>query len=157
METSPISRDYFSRLIGSEQAVTDSEVFEQIVGSAAFLSKQILGVHKSGIRSAGDGKATLLSKDGAFQKMEQLKKKTSFMWFLRKLKQYEPEFKVTDFAADAHDIYVKAHAALADADKEKLHALVSLDRTEKFPVTFELSTSRVEEFVWLLEFSRRSS
>ena len=57
--------------------------------------------------------------------MERLNKKSHFMWNLRKLKQFEPEFKVAQFATEAHSLYVSAHEALAKVDKETLHTLVS--------------------------------
>ncbi|XP_003745357.1 probable 39S ribosomal protein L45, mitochondrial [Galendromus occidentalis] len=85
----------------------------------------LTGVIEPYVPPEGDGKASLLSKSGALQKMEQLQKKSVFTWHLRKLKQFETDFSIADFASEANDLYIKAHEALAEQDQDKLFSLVT--------------------------------
>ncbi|XP_023220831.1 probable 39S ribosomal protein L45, mitochondrial isoform X1 [Centruroides sculpturatus] len=73
----------------------------------------------------GDGKVSIVSKEGAKQKMEQLTKKGKSLLELRKLRKFEYDFDIPQFADKAQEIYVEAHKALAEKDEDKLHELVT--------------------------------
>ncbi|XP_071478311.1 large ribosomal subunit protein mL45-like [Diadema antillarum] len=73
----------------------------------------------------GDGKASSLSTEGAKQRLERVKNVGITQFNQRKIRQFEPEFTMTDFAYQAQQIYVDAHNALQDFDRHLLHSLVT--------------------------------
>lgn len=81
-------------------------------------------LHACRICFTGDGKATILSKTGALQQMRKLEKKGKSLMQLRKIRQFDEDFDLEEFAQQAHTIYEEAHLALANGDKKKLGNLV---------------------------------
>ncbi|KAK8394776.1 hypothetical protein O3P69_005927 [Scylla paramamosain] len=73
----------------------------------------------------GDGKVSTLSTAGAKQKIERLEKKGKSMMAVRKIRQFDDDFDPKLFAADAQEIYIASHRALADGDMNKLHQCVT--------------------------------
>lgn len=78
------------------------------------------GVLDPYIPPEGDGKYSVLSKQGVAQKATRVKQKGTSMLALRKIKSYEDDFDVPVFAEDALKIYIKAHELLASNAKEEL-------------------------------------
>ncbi|OXU20025.1 hypothetical protein TSAR_010450 [Trichomalopsis sarcophagae] len=68
----------------------------------------------------GDGKFSAVSTTGAKQSMQFIQKKTTSYRAVKKIKNYEEEFNVHDFADQVNDIYRNAHEALANKEKDKL-------------------------------------
>lgn len=73
----------------------------------------------------GDGKMAALSAQGAKQKLEFLEKKGKSMAAIRKVRQFDEEFDPKHFVNEAQQIYIDAHNALAEFNKERLHQLVT--------------------------------
>ncbi|OQR75902.1 putative 39S ribosomal protein L45 [Tropilaelaps mercedesae] len=90
----------------------------------------------------GDGKASFLSKVGALQRMKQLEKKGKSMLQLRKLRQFDEDFELDDFAELASRIYVDCHSALAKGDKKKLEKLVTEKCYPEIIANTEMKTLR---------------
>jgi len=69
----------------------------------------------------GDGKISPISTAGAKQKIELLKKKKDTWQAIRKIRQNEEEFELyPEFITKAQDVYIKAHTAMANKDKNNL-------------------------------------
>ncbi|XP_064471916.1 large ribosomal subunit protein mL45-like [Ornithodoros turicata] len=83
------------------------------------------GLFEPYVPPEGDGKVTMLSKEGALQRMRQLEKKGRTMLAIRKVRGFEDDFDITEFAELAQQIYIDTHKALADMNKDKLHELVT--------------------------------
>ncbi|XP_022671173.1 probable 39S ribosomal protein L45, mitochondrial isoform X2 [Varroa jacobsoni] len=90
----------------------------------------------------GDGKATILSKTGALQQMRKLEKKGKSLMQLRKIRQFDEDFDLEEFAQQAHTIYEEAHLALANGDKKKLGNLVTERCYPEMLANTELKTLR---------------
>ncbi|XP_043266701.1 probable 39S ribosomal protein L45, mitochondrial [Venturia canescens] len=73
----------------------------------------------------GDGKFSALSTAGAKQKAEFVTKKGKTLMAIRKIKSYEEEFSVKEFPDKAQEIYIKAHEALVNKDKDALRMYVT--------------------------------
>ncbi|EEC07238.1 conserved hypothetical protein [Ixodes scapularis] len=73
----------------------------------------------------GDGKMSLLSQEGAMQRMRRLEKKGRSVMNVRKIRSYEDDFHLAEFAEQAQQIYIDVHRALAEKNKDKLHELVT--------------------------------
>ena len=69
----------------------------------------------------GDGKASLLSKDGAKQGLDKAKGKGKTMSSVRKIRSYEEDFDARTFVDEALEIYIAAHNALANNELDLLH------------------------------------
>nr|CAG4641194.1 EOG090X0DDP [Eulimnadia texana] len=79
------------------------------------------GVFEPYVPPEGDGKISLVTLGGAKQNLELLSKKSKSMLAMRKIRSFDEDFDATDFAAEAQNIYIKAHQALAGKDKNTLH------------------------------------
>nr|XP_018903060.1 PREDICTED: probable 39S ribosomal protein L45, mitochondrial isoform X1 [Bemisia tabaci] len=78
-------------------------------------------IFESYVPPEGDGKVSVLSKEGVAQQLSFLKKKTNSWKAVRKIREYEDGFELyPNFVDEAQDCYIKAHQALAEKDKEKL-------------------------------------
>jgi len=73
----------------------------------------------------GDGKATIISKDGLSQTFLKVKSKATDWRHLKKIRQYEENFDKDSFALEAQRIFIEAHEALASRDSDKLITLVT--------------------------------
>ena len=73
----------------------------------------------------GDGKANFISKEGAKQSVEFVGKKGKSLIALRKIKQFEDDFSMKNFAETAKEIYINMHTALCDRDEKLLHTLAT--------------------------------
>ncbi|XP_076268453.1 mitochondrial ribosomal protein L45 [Rhynchophorus ferrugineus] len=68
----------------------------------------------------GDGKVSVLSKEGTKQGFQFLEKKAKSMISIRKIKQFDEEFESATFCKEATEIYLKMHEMMAAQDKEGL-------------------------------------
>ena len=73
------------------------------------------------VPAEGDGKASLLSKDGAQQMLDKGKGKGKTMSSVRQIRKYEEEFDPRTFVDEALEIYIAAHKALANNETDLLH------------------------------------
>uniref|UniRef100_A0A1A8JWH2 Large ribosomal subunit protein mL45 n=1 Tax=Nothobranchius kuhntae TaxID=321403 RepID=A0A1A8JWH2_NOTKU len=73
----------------------------------------------------GDARLSALSKDGLRQLTEKMKQSAASQLAIRKIKEYDSAFTTRTFAEDAQQIFIDAHNALVQFNKEKLHALVT--------------------------------
>ncbi|XP_050034895.1 large ribosomal subunit protein mL45 [Dermacentor andersoni] len=83
------------------------------------------GVFEPYLPPEGDGKVSVLTKAGAIQRMRRLEMRGKSYMNLRKIRAYEDEFDLVEFADIAQDIYIEAHKALVSRDEDKLHDLVT--------------------------------
>ena len=65
--------------------------------------------------------ASLLSKEGAMQVLDKSKGKGKTMSSVRKIRSYEEDFDPRTFVEEAEEIYIAAHTALANNEKDLLH------------------------------------
>ncbi|EZA52821.1 hypothetical protein DMN91_001884 [Ooceraea biroi] len=68
----------------------------------------------------GDGKYSVITKEGVKQKVTYIEKKSKSFRAIRKIKSFDDTFKTSYFIEEALEIYKQAHEALAAQDKEKL-------------------------------------
>ncbi|XP_043108733.1 39S ribosomal protein L45, mitochondrial [Puntigrus tetrazona] len=73
----------------------------------------------------GDARLSTLSKEGLKQRTEQLRQSAASQLAIRKIKTHDPEFSTKAFPAIAQQMFIDAHAALTQFNKEKLHSLVT--------------------------------
>lgn len=73
----------------------------------------------------GDGKVSMISKEGAKQRFQFLEKKGKSMMAVRKIRQFDDDFDTKLFVNEAMQIYIDTHKALVDFDEDKLHELVT--------------------------------
>lgn len=73
----------------------------------------------------GDGKMSVVSKEGAKQKLQFLEKKSKSYLAVRKIRSYEEDFDTSLFVEQAQNIYINAHEALEQRDKYKLREFVT--------------------------------
>lgn len=73
----------------------------------------------------GDGRSSLLSKEGAKERMSLVTGKGKSLMATRKLKKYDEDFSNQGFIDLAQDIYIKAHEALAKKEEKRLHELAT--------------------------------
>lgn len=83
------------------------------------------GIFEGYVPPEGDGRMSSISVSGAKQKLEWLQKKGRSFMALRKIRNFEEDFDVAEFAEKMQQIYIDAHAALAEKDEDKLHELVT--------------------------------
>ncbi|XP_069763125.1 large ribosomal subunit protein mL45 [Narcine bancroftii] len=83
------------------------------------------GIFDPYVPPEGDARMSTLSKAGLKQRMEQVKQSATSQLALRKVKEYDSEFSIKDFASKAQEIYINAHLCLVNFDKVKLHKLVT--------------------------------
>ncbi|XP_074117420.1 large ribosomal subunit protein mL45 [Sminthopsis crassicaudata] len=96
------------------------------------------GIFDAYIPPEGDARLTSLSKAGLKQKTETLKQNVISQLAIRKLREYDADFRIKTFPEKAQQIFIEANQCLNTSDHDRLHALA----TERcFP-----------EMVWNLKF-----
>ncbi|KAK7930098.1 hypothetical protein WMY93_006493 [Mugilogobius chulae] len=73
----------------------------------------------------GDSRLSTLSKEGIKQRTEQIRQSAASQLAIRKIKEHDAQFSSKTFAEKAQEIFVEAHNALSNFNKEKLHSLVT--------------------------------
>ncbi|KAF3852738.1 hypothetical protein F7725_006093 [Dissostichus mawsoni] len=73
----------------------------------------------------GDARLSSLSKEGLKQRTEQIKQSAGSQLAIRKIKEHDPQFSTKSFAEQAQEIFIEAHTALTQFNKEKLHSLLT--------------------------------
>uniref|UniRef100_A0A7N4Q258 Large ribosomal subunit protein mL45 n=1 Tax=Sarcophilus harrisii TaxID=9305 RepID=A0A7N4Q258_SARHA len=83
------------------------------------------GIFDAYIPPEGDARLTSLSKAGLKQKTENLKQGVISQLAIRKLREYDADFRVKTFPEKAQQIFVEAHQCLNTSDHDRLHALAT--------------------------------
>lgn len=83
------------------------------------------GVFDPYVPPEGDARLSALSKEGIKQRTEQIRQTAASQLAIRKIKEHDPEFSTKSFAEKAQEIFVEAHNALTNFNKERLHSLVT--------------------------------
>ncbi|XP_023267209.1 39S ribosomal protein L45, mitochondrial [Seriola lalandi dorsalis] len=83
------------------------------------------GVFDAYIPPEGDARLSTLSKEGLKQRTEQIRQSAGSQLAIRKIKEHDSLFSTKDFAERAQEIFIEAHNALTQFNKEKLHSLVT--------------------------------
>ncbi|XP_034757229.1 39S ribosomal protein L45, mitochondrial [Etheostoma cragini] len=83
------------------------------------------GIFDPYIPPEGDARLSTLSKEGLKQRTEQLRQSAGSQLAIRKIKEHDSQFTTKSFAERAQDIFIEAHSALTQFNKEKLHSLVT--------------------------------
>ncbi|XP_070249684.1 large ribosomal subunit protein mL45 [Myotis yumanensis] len=73
----------------------------------------------------GDARVSPLSKEGLAQKTERWKKNVASQLSVRKIREYDANFKIKDFPEKAKDIFIEAHLCLNNSDHDRLHTLAT--------------------------------
>ncbi|BET00943.1 ribosomal protein, L45 [Nesidiocoris tenuis] len=73
----------------------------------------------------GDGKVSIVTAQGAKQKLELVEKKGRSMLALRKIRNYEEDFSLKVFPDEAQEIYQKAHEAMVNKNRDDLPKYVT--------------------------------
>jgi len=79
------------------------------------------GVLDDYVPPEGDGKASVVSTEGAKQRTLVAQRKTKTLLAVRKIRKYDEAFDPRTFAEQAQDVYIQAHKLLACRDYNKLH------------------------------------
>ncbi|XP_022623390.1 39S ribosomal protein L45, mitochondrial isoform X1 [Seriola dumerili] len=83
------------------------------------------GIFDAYIPPEGDARLSTLSKEGLKQRTEQIRQSAGSQLAIRKIKEHDSLFSTKDFAERAQEIFIEAHNALTQFNKEKLHSLVT--------------------------------
>ncbi|CAL8288933.1 unnamed protein product [Arctogadus glacialis] len=83
------------------------------------------GIFDPYIPPEGDARLSTLSREGLKQRTEQLRQSAASQLAIRKIKEHDPLFNTKTFPELAQDIFIQAHMALTQFNKEKLHSLVT--------------------------------
>ncbi|KAE8300598.1 39S ribosomal protein L45, mitochondrial [Larimichthys crocea] len=83
------------------------------------------GIFDPYIPPEGDARLSTLSKEGLKQRTEQIKQSAASQLAIRKIKEHDSHFTSKNFAEQAQEIFIEAHNALTQFNKEKLHSLVT--------------------------------
>ncbi|XP_034043837.1 39S ribosomal protein L45, mitochondrial [Thalassophryne amazonica] len=83
------------------------------------------GIFEAYVPPEGDARLSTLSKEGLKQRMVQMQQTAASQLAIRKIKQYDPLFKTKEFAHQAQEMFIEAHNALSQFNKEKLHSLLT--------------------------------
>nr|KAF6416484.1 mitochondrial ribosomal protein L45 [Molossus molossus] len=83
------------------------------------------GIFDTYVPPEGDARVSSLSKDGLAQKTERLKKNVASQLSIRKIREYDANFKIKDFPEKAKDIFIEAHLCLNNSDHDRLHTLAT--------------------------------
>ncbi|XP_072483224.1 large ribosomal subunit protein mL45-like [Notamacropus eugenii] len=83
------------------------------------------GIFDAYIPPEGDARLTSLSKAGLKQKTEKLKQSVASQLAIRKVAEYDADFRIKTFPEKAQQIFVEAHECLNTSDHDRLHALVT--------------------------------
>ncbi|KAG5307517.1 RM45 protein, partial [Acromyrmex insinuator] len=85
----------------------------------AFISSTS-SIFESYVAPEGDGKYSVITKEGARQKFTFFEKKSKSFMAIRKIKSFDDSFKTSFFLEEALDIYQKAYEALASKNEEEI-------------------------------------
>ncbi|XP_067115333.1 39S ribosomal protein L45, mitochondrial isoform X1 [Osmerus mordax] len=91
----------------------------------ALLHSTCAGVFDPYIPPEGDSRLSSLSKEGLKQRTEQIRQSAASQLAVRKIKEHDTTFTTKEFPGHAQGIYIEAHNALTQFNKEKLHSLVT--------------------------------
>uniref|UniRef100_A0A8D2DA55 Large ribosomal subunit protein mL45 n=1 Tax=Sciurus vulgaris TaxID=55149 RepID=A0A8D2DA55_SCIVU len=83
------------------------------------------GIFDAYVPPEGDARMSSLSKEGLKQRTERLKKNAASQLSIRKIKEFDANFKTKDFPEKAKDIFIEAHLCLNNSDHDRLHTLVT--------------------------------
>ncbi|XP_077898264.1 large ribosomal subunit protein mL45 isoform X3 [Ictidomys tridecemlineatus] len=83
------------------------------------------GIFDTYVPPEGDARMSSLSKEGLKQRTERLKKNAASQLSIRKIKEFDANFKTKDFPEKAKDIFIEAHLCLNNSDHDRLHTLVT--------------------------------
>ncbi|KAM4611908.1 large ribosomal subunit protein mL45 [Polymixia lowei] len=83
------------------------------------------GIFDPYIPPEGDARLSTLSKEGLKQRTEQVRQSAASQLAIRKIKEHDPHFTTKEFPEQAQEIFIEAHNALTQFNKEKLHSLVT--------------------------------
>lgn len=100
--------------------VIKQEYFERPINIACSA-----GIFDPYVPPEGDARLSSLSKEGLKQRTEQIRQTAASQLAIRKIKEHDSEFTTKSFAEKAQEIFIEAHNALANFNKEKLHSLVT--------------------------------
>uniref|UniRef100_A0A2I3HKS4 Mitochondrial ribosomal protein L45 n=1 Tax=Nomascus leucogenys TaxID=61853 RepID=A0A2I3HKS4_NOMLE len=103
------------------------------------------GIFDAYVPPEGDARISSLSKEGLIERTERMKKTMASQVSIRRIKDYDANFKIKDFPEKAKDIFIEAHLS---QDHDRLHTLVT---EHCFPgnmygqVTVRMHTRQVEQ------------
>nr|XP_034491279.1 39S ribosomal protein L45, mitochondrial-like [Marmota flaviventris] len=83
------------------------------------------GIFDAYVPPEGEARMSSLSKEGLKQRTERLKKNAASQLSIRKIKEFDANFKTKDFPEKAKDIFIEAHLCLNKSDHDRLHTLVT--------------------------------
>ncbi|XP_029401997.1 39S ribosomal protein L45, mitochondrial [Mus pahari] len=83
------------------------------------------GIFDPYVPPEGDARMSSLSKEGLTQRTERLRKNVASQLAIRKIKEFDANFKTKDFPEKAKDIFIEAHLCLNNSDHDRLHTLVT--------------------------------
>jgi large subunit ribosomal protein L45 len=83
------------------------------------------GVFEPYVPPEADGKVSFITPKGAKQKLEFVEKKSKSMMALRKIRSFEEDFEYHIFLKEAQEIYINAHKAMMNKDRDKLSQYVT--------------------------------
>ncbi|XP_029905110.1 large ribosomal subunit protein mL45 [Myripristis murdjan] len=83
------------------------------------------GIFDPYVPPEGDARLSTLSKEGLKQRTEQIRQSAASQLAIRKIKEHDTQFSTKEFAERAQQIFIDAHGALTQFNKEKLHSLVT--------------------------------
>jgi len=83
------------------------------------------GVLDDYVPPEGDGKASVVSTEGAKQRTLVAQRKTKTLLAVRKIRKYDEAFDPRTFVEQAQDVYIAAHKLLAGRDYDGLHEYVT--------------------------------
>ena len=83
------------------------------------------GIFDSYVPPEGDARLSSLSREGLKQRTEQIKQGAASQLAIRKIKEFDSHFTTKEFPARAQEMFIEAHHALTQFNKEKLHSLVT--------------------------------
>ncbi|XP_040891124.1 39S ribosomal protein L45, mitochondrial [Toxotes jaculatrix] len=100
--------------------VFGQEIFERPINISC-----TAGIFDPYLPPEGDARLSSLSKEGLKQRTEQIKQSAASQLAIRKIKSLDSLFSTKDFAVQAQEIFIEAHNALTQFNREKLHSLVT--------------------------------
>ncbi|XP_072516520.1 large ribosomal subunit protein mL45 [Salminus brasiliensis] len=116
-EMTPSNQQKKARAAG---VILKQEYFERSINISC-----TAGIVDPYIPPEGDARLSSLSKEGLKQRTEQLRQSAASQLAIRKIKDHDSEFSTKEFAVRAQEIFIEAHLALTQFNKEKLHSLVT--------------------------------
>lgn len=78
------------------------------------------GIFEPYVPPEGDGKVSVITTQGAKQKLEFIEKKSKSMMAIRKIRSFEEEFDIPDFLDEAQKIYINSYSSMMNKDRDKL-------------------------------------